>query len=267
VIIRKSEREIEKIAAAGALVAETIAHVGSLIAPGVTTAELDDAAASFVRERGGIPTSEGYKGYPRAICISPNEVVVHGIPGPYRLAEGDLVTIDVGVTLDGYIADSAYTFGVGEIGADAQRLLDAAQDALAAGIKAAQEGNRVGDISHAVQAVVEGMGFSVVRSLVGHGVGRYYHEDPHIPNFGEPGRGPRLSEGMTIAIEPMITAGGPEVVVAEDGWTISTADSSRAAHFEHTVAITASGPRILTPRVGVPASQRAQESAERRVLG
>jgi len=267
VIIRKSEREIEKIAAAGALVAETIAHVGSLIAPGVTTAELDDAAGSFVRERGGIPTSEGYKGYPRAICISPNEVVVHGIPGPYRLAEGDLVTIDVGVTLDGYIADSAYTFGVGEIGADAQRLLDAAQDALAAGIDAAQVGNRVGDISHAVQAVVEGMGFSVVRSLVGHGVGRYYHEDPHIPNFGEPGRGPRLSEGMTIAIEPMITAGGPEVVVAEDGWTISTADSSRAAHFEHTVAITASGPRILTPRVGVPASQRAQESAERRVLG
>ena len=266
-IIRKSEREIEKIAAAGALVAETIAHVGSLIAPGVTTAELDDAAGSFVRERGGIPTSEGYKGYPRAICISPNEVVVHGIPGPYRLAEGDLVTIDVGVTLDGYIADSAYTFGVGEIGADAQRLLDAAQDALAAGIDAAQVGNRVGDVSHAVQAVVEGMGFSVVRSLVGHGVGRYYHEDPHIPNFGEPGRGPRLSEGMTIAIEPMITAGGPEVVVAEDGWTISTADSSRAAHFEHTVAITASGPRILTPRVGVPASQRAQESAERRVLG
>ena len=266
-IMRKSEREIEKIAAAGALVAETIAHVGSLIAPGVTTAELDDAAGSFVRERGGIPTSEGYKGYPRAICISPNEVVVHGIPGPYRLAEGDLVTIDVGVTLDGYIADSAYTFGVGEIGADAQRLLDAAQDALAAGIDAAQVGNRVGDVSHAVQAVVEGMGFSVVRSLVGHGVGRYYHEDPHIPNFGEPGRGPRLSEGMTIAIEPMITAGGPEVVVAEDGWTISTADSSRAAHFEHTVAITASGPRILTPRVGVPASQRAQESAERRVLG
>jgi len=262
VIIRKSEREIEKIAAAGALVAETIAHVGSLIAPGKTTGELDDAAGRFVREQGGVPTSEGYKGYPRAICISPNEVVVHGIPGPYKLAEGDLVTIDVGVTLDGYIADSAYTFGVGEIDADARRLLDAAQDALAAGIDAAQVDNRVGDISHAVQSVVEGAGFSVVRSLVGHGVGRHYHEDPHIPNFGEPGRGPRLSAGMTLAIEPMITAGGPEVVVAEDGWTISTADSSRSAHFEHTVAITDSGPRILTPRVGVP----VRKSAEKRVL-
>jgi methionyl aminopeptidase len=253
VIIRKSAREIEKMADAGRLVAETIAHVGSLIAPGVTTAELDDAAGSFVREHGGIPTSEGYKGYPRAICISPNEVVVHGIPGPYEIAEGDLVTIDVGVTLDGYIADSAFTFGVGEIDAEAQRLLDVGQAALAAGIEQAQVDNRVGDISRAVQTLVEGAGFSVVRSLVGHGVGRYYHEDPHIPNFGEPGRGPRLSEGMTIAIEPMITAGGPEIVVAEDGWTISTADSSLAAHFEHTVAITRDGPRILTPRVGVAA--------------
>jgi methionyl aminopeptidase len=251
-IIRKSPRELDKIAAAGAIVADTIARVGSLIAPGVTTIELDDAAGAFIRERGGIPTSEGYKGYPRAICISPNEVVVHGIPGPYEVAEGDLVTIDVGVTLDGYIADSAYTFGVGEIGSDAQRLLDVAQDALDAGIEHALVGNRVGDISRAVQDAVESAGFSVVRSLVGHGVGRYYHEDPHIPNFGEPGRGPRLSEGMTIAIEPMITAGKPEVVVAEDGWTISTADSSLAAHFEHTVAITADGPRILTPRVGVP---------------
>lgn len=251
-IIRKSAREIEKIGAAGRLVAETIAHVGSLIAPGITTAELDDAAGSFVRERGGIPTSEGYKGYPRAICISPNDVVVHGIPGPYEVLDGDLVTIDVGVTLDGYIADSAYTFGVGDIDSEAQRLLDAAQDALAAGIEQARIGNRVGDISRAVQNEVEAAGFSVVRSLVGHGVGRYYHEDPHIPNFGEPGRGPRLSEGMTIAIEPMITAGGPEVVVGEDGWTITSADESLSAHFEHTVAITATGPRILTPRLGVP---------------
>jgi len=251
-IIRKSEREIEKIAAAGAVVAETIAHVGSLIAPGVTTDELDAAAGEFIRSKGAIPTSEGYKGYPKAICISPNEVVVHGIPGRYTIAEGDLVTIDVGVTFDGYIADSAYTFGVGEIDPEAQRLLDVAQDALAAGIAEAQLGSRVGDISHAVQTVVEGAGFSVVRSLVGHGVGRHYHEDPHIPNFGEPGRGPRLAEGMTIAIEPMITAGGPEVSVAADGWTISTADGALAAHFEHTVAITADGPRILTPRVGVP---------------
>src|SRR3990170_1087587 len=256
-IIRKSAREIEKIAAAGELVAETIAHVGSVIAPGVTTDELDAAADAFIRQRGGVPTSEGYKGYPKAICISPNDVVVHGIPGAYEVAEGDLVTIDVGVTLDGYIADGAYTFPVGEIAEEAQRLLDVAQEALAAGIAEARVGNRVGDISHAVQTLVEDAGFSVVRSLVGHGVGRHYHEDPHIPNFGEPGRGPRLSEGMTIAIEPMITAGASEVVVMDDGWTIRTADGSMAAHFEHTVAITAEGPRILTPRVGLTRSVEA----------
>ena len=252
-IIRKSPREIEKMAAAGALVAETIAHVGTLLVPGVTTGALDDAAGAFIRERGGIPTSEGYNGYPRAICISPNEVVVHGIPGAYEVGEGDVVTIDVGVTVDGYIADSAYTFGVGEIDEDVQRLLDTAQDALDAGIAEAKVGNRVGDVSRAIQDVVEGAGFAVVRNLVGHGVGRYYHEDPHIPNFGEPGRGPRLSEGMTIAIEPMITMGGPDVVMAADGWTVSTADRSLSAHFEHTVAITGNGPRILTPRVRVPA--------------
>jgi methionyl aminopeptidase len=256
VIIRKSAREIEKIAAAGALVAETIAHVGTLLTPGVTTDELDAAAGAFIREHGGIPTSEGYKGYPKAICISQNEVVVHGIPGLHEVAEGDLVTIDVGVTLDGYIADSAYTFGVGEISERSQALLDAAQEALAAGIAEARVGSRVGDVSHAIQTVVEEAGFSVVRSLVGHGVGRYYHEDPHIPNFGQPGRGPRLSDGMTIAIEPMITAGGSDVVLADDGWTISTADGSMSAHFEHTVAVTDDGPRILTPRVGLPGGVR-----------
>jgi methionyl aminopeptidase len=261
-IIRKSEREIEKIAAAGALVAETIAHVGRLIVPGVTTAELDHAAGAFIRAAGGIPTSEGYgppgKEYPSAICISPNDVVVHGIPGSYEVGEGDLVTIDVGVTLDGYIADSAYTFGVKEVDPESQRLMDVAQDALDAGIEQATVNNRVGDVSRAVQTVVEGAGFSVVRSLVGHGVGRYYHEDPHIPNFGEPGRGPRLSEGMTIAIEPMITAGAADVVTSDDGWTISTVDGSFAAHFEHTVAITTDGPRILTPRVGVPPRREAK---------
>jgi methionyl aminopeptidase len=255
-IIRKSPREIVKIAAAGALVAETIAHVGGLLRPGVTTEELDDAAGTFIRSHGGIPTSEGYgplgREYPKAICISPNDVVVHGIPDAFVVNEGDLVTIDVGVTLDGYIADSAYTFGVGEIDSESQRLLDTAQDALAAGIAEAVVGNRVGDVSHAVQTVVEGAGFSVIRSLVGHGVGRHYHEDPHIPNFGEPGRGPRLSEGMTIAVEPMITAGTSEVHVMDDGWTIRTADGSMSAHFEHTVAITGDGPQILTPRVGVP---------------
>ena len=255
-IIRKSTREIEKIAGAGALVAETIAHVGGLLAPGITTDELDAAAGAFIREHGGIPTSEGYKGYPKAICISPNDIVVHGIPDDFVVHEGDVVTIDGGATLDGYIADSAYTFGVGEIDAQTQRLLDVAQDALAAGIAEAVVGNRVGDVSHAIQELVESAGFSVIRSLVGHGVGRYYHEDPHIPNFGEPGRGPRLSEGMTIAIEPMITAGSSEVNVMEDGWTIRTVDGSMSAHFEHTVAILADGPRILTPRVGIPGGVR-----------
>jgi methionyl aminopeptidase len=252
-IIRKSPREIEKIAAAGALVAQTIAHVGGLLAPGVTTEELDAAAGLFIREHGGIPTSEGYKGYPKAICISPNDVVVHGIPDAFEIGEGDVVTIDVGVTLDGAIADSAYTFAVGAIDPETQRLLDVAQDALDAGIAEAVVGNRVGDISHAIQGLVEGAGFAVYRSLVGHGVGRYYHEAPHVPNFGAPGRGPRLSEGMTLAIEPMIGLGGNDIVLMDDEWTIRTADGSIAAHFEHTVAITGDGPRILTPRVGVPA--------------
>jgi methionyl aminopeptidase len=262
VIIRKGPAEIERIAAAGAVVAETIAHVGERIEPGLTTLQLDRIAEDFIRAQGGIPTSQGYRGYPRAICISVNEVVVHGIPDDRVVEEGDLVTIDVGVTLDGAIADSAYTFGVGQIDEEAQRLLDVAQDALAAGIAEARLGNRIGDISHAVQTVVEGAGFAVVRSLVGHGVGRHYHEDPHVPNFGEPGRGPRLSEGMTIAIEPMITAGSPVVWLGEDGWTISTEDGSLSAHFEHTVAIQPGEPRILTPRVGIaaergPAARRA----------
>jgi methionyl aminopeptidase len=255
-IIRKGTAEIERIARAGAVVAETIAHVGERIEPGITTLELDRSAEDFIRAQGGVPTSQGYRGYPRAICISVDEVVVHGIPDGRIVAEGDLVTIDVGVTLDGAIADSAYTFGVGTVDGEVQRLLDVGQDALAAGIAEARLGNRIGDISHAIQTVVEAAGFSVVRSLVGHGVGRHYHEDPHVPNFGEPGRGPRLSEGMTIAIEPMITAGSPNVWLAEDGWTISTDDGSLAAHFEHTVAILPDGPRILTPRLGI-ATERA----------
>jgi methionyl aminopeptidase len=250
-IIRKGVAEIERMARAGELVAATIAHVGEHLAAGVTTGELDRVAEGFIRERGGVPTSQGYKGYPAAICISPNDMIVHGIPGAYRVGEGDVVTVDVGVTLDRAIADSAYTFGVGAVDAEAQRLLEACQEALAAGIEQARVGNRIGDVSHAIQEVVEGEGFSVVRSLVGHGVGRYYHEDPHVPNFGDPGRGPRLAEGMTIAIEPMITAGSPDVYLHEDGWSISSADGSLAAHFEHTVAILAGGPRILTPRVGV----------------
>jgi methionyl aminopeptidase len=260
VIIRKGPAEIDRIGRAGALVAETIAHVGERIAPGVTTIELDRIADEYIRGRGGVPTSQGYKGYPRATCISVDDVVVHGIPDETAVQYGSLVTIDVGVTLDGAIADSAYTFAVGSIDAESQRLLDVCQDALAAGIAEARLGNRVGDISHAVQLVVEEAGFSVVKSLVGHGVGRHYHEDPHVPNFGEAGRGPRLSEGMTIAIEPMITMGRPEVWLAEDGWTIATSDGSLSAHFEHTVAILADGPRILTPRVGV-AVERSSAAA------
>ena len=255
-IIRKGAAEIDRIARAGDVVAETIAHVGERLEPGITLLELDGIADAFIRARGGIPTSLGYKGYPRAICISVNDVVVHGIPDGTVVEEGDIVTIDVGVTLGEAIADSAYTFGVGAVDAESQRLLDVCQDALAAGIAEARLGNRIGDIASAVQTVVEDSGFSVVKSLVGHGVGRHYHEDPHVPNFGDPGRGPKLSEGMTIAIEPMITAGGPDVWLAGDGWTISTTDGSRAAHFEHTVAIQGEGPRILTPRVGI-ATERA----------
>jgi methionyl aminopeptidase len=246
VIVRKSAQEIDRMAAAGAVVAATIDHVGARLEPGVTTGELDRIAEEFIRSHGGVPTSKGYRGYPAAICISPNEVIVHGIPGRHVVADGDVVTIDVGVTLDGFIADSAYTFGVGDVEPEAQRLLDVGRDALAAGIARAAVGNRVGDISAAVQHLVEEHGFSVVRSLVGHGVGRDYHEDPHIPNFGEAGRGPLLSEGMTIAIEPMITAGSAEVEILDDDWTIRTADGSLSCHFEHTVAVTAEGPRILT---------------------
>jgi methionyl aminopeptidase len=267
VIIRKGSAEIGRIANAGTLVARTISHVGERIEPGITTLELDRIADDFIRENGGVPTSLGYRGYPRAICISVDEVVVHGIPEGRVIEEGDLVTIDVGVTLDGAIADSAYTFGVGAVEPEAQRLLDVCQDALAAGIAEARLGNRIGDISHAVQVRVEDAGFSVVKSLVGHGVGRHYHEDPHVPNFGEAGRGPRLSEGMTIAIEPMITMGRPDVLLGEDGWTISSADGSIAAHFEHTVAILPEGPRILTPRVGIAVERDSLTTLGHRAAG
>jgi methionyl aminopeptidase len=262
VIIRKSQAEIEGMARAGELVAETIAVVGEHLQPGVTTEELDRIGEEFIREHGGIPTSKGYRGFPAALCISPNSMVVHGIPGGYEVREADLISVDVGVTLDGLIADSAYTFGVGEIEPEARRLLEVCEEARDAGIAQALPGNRVGDISHAVQAVVEDGGFSVVRSLVGHGVGRSYHEDPQIPNFGEPGRGPLLQPGMTIAIEPMITAAGADVYLHDDEWSISTADASLAAHFEHTVAILEDGPRILTQRPLAVAAHVPKRSEE-----
>jgi methionyl aminopeptidase len=246
VIIRKSRSEIEGMARAGALVAETLAFVTDMIEPGISMLELDAAADEFIAARGGVPTSKGYKGFPAALCLSPNSMVVHGIPTGYRAREGDLISVDLGVTLDGLVADSAVTVGVGEIDPEAQRLLDVCQEALAAGIDRARVENRLSDISHAIQSVVEDAGFSVIRSLVGHGVGRAYHEDPQIPNYGPPGRGPLLQEGMTLAIEPMITAGGPDVYVHADDWSISSVDDSLAAHFEHTVAVTAEGPRVLT---------------------
>jgi methionyl aminopeptidase len=245
-IIRKSAREIEAMATAGALVAETLALCGEVLEPGLSMLELDRIAEEHIRSHGGVPTSKGYKGFPAALCISPNSMVVHGIPNGYRAQEGDLISVDLGVTLNGFVADSAVTLPVGEIDPDAQRLLDVCQEALAAGIAQARVGNRLSDISHAVQTIVEDAGFSVVRSLVGHGVGRSYHEDPQIPNYGPPGHGPLLQEGMTLAIEPMITAGGADVYVHEDDWSISSVDDSLAAHFEHTVAITEDGPRILT---------------------
>jgi methionyl aminopeptidase len=243
------------MARAGTIVADTLSLLGENIRPGTTTAELDQLADEFIRSRGGVPTFKGYRGpypYPASICTSPNDVVVHGIPDEYALVEGDILSVDVGVTLDGFVADSAYTFPVGEIDAETERLLEVGNAALHAGIDRARAGGKLTDISHAVQRVTEDAGFSVVRSLVGHGVGRDMHEDPQIPNFGEPGRGPTLAPGMTLAIEPMITAGGHEVVVRPDQWTIATADGSLSAHFEHTVAVTKEGPRILTA-AAVPA--------------
>jgi methionyl aminopeptidase len=245
-IIRKSPQEIERMARAGEVVADVLALLGERARPGVTTEELDTLADEFIRSRGGTPTFKGYRGYPASICTSPNDMVVHGIPGPYALNEGDILSVDVGVTLDGFVADSAYTFPIGDISPEAERLLEGCKAALAAGIEQCRPGNRLSDISHAIQVVTEEHGFSVVRSLVGHGVGRAMHEEPQIPNFGEPGRGPMLSPGMTFAIEPMINAGGPDVVIHDDEWSISTSDDSLSAHFEHTVAVTEDAPRILT---------------------
>jgi methionyl aminopeptidase len=246
VIVRKSPAEIAQMGRAGKIVAETLGELADLIRPGVTTAELDAVAEEFIRSHDALPTFLGYRGYPASICASPNDMVVHGIPGPYALVEGDILSVDVGVTLGGFVADSAYTFPVGEVSPEAERLLEVGRAALDAGVEQCRPGRRLSDISHAVQSATEEAGFSVVRSLVGHGVGRAMHEDPQIPNFGEPGRGPLLAEGMTFAIEPMITAGGPDVVVHDDEWSISTEDGSLAAHFEHTVAITEGGPQILT---------------------
>jgi methionyl aminopeptidase len=246
-IIKKSPEEIERMARAGEVLVATLDLLEGKIRPGVTTAELDAAAERFIRSRGATPAFKGYRGFPGSICASPNAMVVHGIPGSYKLAHGDVISIDVGVTLDGWVADAARTFPVGEIDPTAQNLLAATRASLDAGVEECLAGNRMGDLSRAIQRVAEGAGLSVIRSLVGHGIGRSMHEDPQVPNYGRPGRGPLLEEGMVLAVEPMTTAGRAGVRVAGDGWAIFSQDGSPAAHFEFTVAITADGPRILTP--------------------
>jgi methionyl aminopeptidase len=247
VIIKKSPQEIDKMARAGAILVATLDLLESQIRPGVSTAELDRAAERFIRSRGATPTFKGYRGFPGSICASPNAMIVHGIPGPYRLKSADIISVDVGVTLDGWVADAARTFAVGEITPDARNLLAGTEASLHAGVAECRPGNRMGDLSAAIQRVAEGAGLAVVRSLVGHGVGRSMHEDPQVPNYGKPGKGPLLEEGMVLAIEPMMTAGRPEVRMGGDGWAIFSQDGSPAAHFEFTVAITADGPRVLTP--------------------
>jgi methionyl aminopeptidase len=247
VIIKKSPEEIDKMAQAGAILAQTMDAIESSVRPGVSTAELDKLAERFIRASGASPTFKGYRGFPGSICASPNAMIVHGIPGPYRLKRGDSISIDIGVTLDGWVADAARTFPVGEVDSEVRNLLATTEQSLHAGVAQCREGNRMGDVSSAIQLVVEGAGFSVVRSLVGHGVGRSMHEDPQVPNYGKPGKGPLLQEGMVLAIEPMTTAGRPGVRIGGDGWAIFSQDGSPAAHFEFTVAITAAGPQILTP--------------------
>jgi methionyl aminopeptidase len=258
VIIKKSPEEIEKMAKAGAILAATLDLLEGKIHPGVSTAELDQAAERFIRSRDAVPTFKGYRGFPGSICASPNAMVVHGIPGPYRLQRGDIISIDVGVTLDGWVADAARTFPVEEVSEEAQNLLSATERALHAGVAQCRSGNRMGDMSSVIQRVAEDAGLSVVRSLVGHGVGRSMHEDPQVPNYGKPGKGPLLEEGMVLAIEPMTTAGRPAVRVAGDGWAIFSQDSSPAAHFEFTVAITGGEPKILTPWHLAPANRSAE---------
>jgi methionyl aminopeptidase len=244
----KSPREIETMARAGRIVFETLELMRRTVRPGISTGELDALAEQFIRgHRGARPSFKGLYGFPKTLCTSINEEIVHGIPSPKRvLREGNILSIDVGVHLDGLHADSATTVAVGEISPDATRLLAVTQQCLAAGIAQAQVGNHVGDIGHAVQTIAEAAGFGVVRELVGHGIGTQFHEEPQVPNHGQPRRGPRLLEGMTIAIEPMITAGHYATRTLPDKWTVVTADGSLAAHFEHTVAIQKDGPRILT---------------------
>jgi methionyl aminopeptidase len=246
-IIRKTSAQVDAMAEAGKIQARCLRMLRSKARPGVTTKELDEAAEKFIRSQGGVPSFKGYRGFPGSICASPNSMVVHGIPGPYELRRGDVLSIDVGVTHEGWVADAAITVPIGETPEEAEPLLDTTRDALFEGIAQAKPGNQLSDISHAIQTRVERDGLSIIRSLVGHGVGRDMHEDPQIPNFGDPGKGPTLEPGMVLAIEPMVNAGAPDVRMGSDGWAVYSADDSLAAHFEFTVAVTQDGPRILTP--------------------
>jgi methionyl aminopeptidase len=247
VIIRKTPEEIDQMAAAGRVLARCLNMLRTKARTGVTTGELDRAAEKFIRSQGGEPAFKGYRGFPGSICASPNSMVVHGIPGSYKLGRGDILSIDVGVILDGWVADAAITVPVGNVTPVAKRLLASTRAALFDAVEQCRPGNRLGDIGHAVQKRVEDDEFSVVRSLVGHGIGRDMHEDPQIPNYGEPGTGERLEEGMVLAVEPMVNVGNHPIRVAADNWSVYSQDGSLAAHFEHTVAITSEGPRILTP--------------------
>jgi methionyl aminopeptidase len=247
VIHRKTREEIEKMAAAGQVLVRCHEILRKKARPGVTTAELDEAAERFIRSQGAEPAFKGYRGFPGSICASPNSMVVHGIPGPYKLGRGDILSIDIGVIKDGWVADAAITIPIGPISPVAQRLLTTTKQSLSDAVEQCRPGNRLGDISHAVQTTVEKEGFGVIRSLVGHGIGRDMHEDPQIPNFGPPGKGPLLEEGMVLAVEPMVNVGGPAIRIGRDNWSVYSQDGSLAAHFEFTIAITADGPRILTP--------------------
>jgi methionyl aminopeptidase len=247
VIQVKTPEEIDRMAAAGRILARCHEILRSKARPGVTTADLDAAAERFIRSQGAEPAFKGYRGFPGSICASPNSMVVHGIPGAYELKRGDILSIDIGVVLDGWVADAAITHPIGNVTPVAGRLLATTRAALFDAVEQCRTGNRLGDVSHAVQVRVENDGFAVIRSLVGHGIGRNMHEDPQIPNFGDPASGPELEEGMVLAIEPMVNVGTHHVRMGQDNWAVYSQDGSLAAHFEHTVAITADGPRILTP--------------------
>ena len=242
----KSERELQAMRRAGAIVAETIAVLKKTAKPGVSTARLDKIANREIRKRGAQPTFKGYRGFPGSICASVNEEIVHGIPGSRILKEGDLLKVDVGATLDGFIGDSAVTIGIGKISEEARELIEVTQQCLQKGIAAAVDGARTGDVGHAVEQYALSHGFSIVTEYVGHGIGRFLHEDPQVPNYGPPGRGAQLREGMAIAIEPMVNVGGWKTRLLSDQWTVVTADGSLSAHFEHTIAITKGEAEILT---------------------